>query len=648
MKIRTKLFIGFMSVLALFVIALSVAYGSLSSVHESGEKITKHYECIKMLDDLKRIIMKLNLESMNIIVDKSRGVSSERKQTLNSIEKELTQNRKSMIQTIKHQEANQEANQEAHQEENHKKDRSEKESINIETEEHVQKHQDQAKKLRAILSKIDQFISLNKNELIPLIEKKTSEASGDHVLWVYISKIDEFRKNSLELLEEIIKSEQTELGQAIQSKDTIVDIIRIMIIVTLIIGLLISTLISYFITKGIIKQLGGEPSYLAAIAKTIASKDLTLALQEDKNKQSGVYAMMKMMVDNLTQLLRQIKFVTDNAKDMSLTLGSTSEEASSTLEEMNINMDNIKDKTFLLDEEINQLNQITNEVKDFIQKVNQHITSQSSAINESSASVEEMSASIQSIAKISEAKLEIANSLEQMSLASEKEMNNTIEIIKKVADSAHVIMEMITVINGIAEQTNLLAMNAAIEAAHAGDAGKGFAVVADEIRKLAESTAKNSKEISNSLKEIINYIQTSEQSTKITGDSFAKIVHGIKEVASSMMEMKTAMQEQALGSGQILQSLGSLVKITETVRSSASEMDEKMFKITSALESVNIIASETKSGMKGLSIGANELSKTAENLLSIGMKNTENISNIESLICQFKIDNAHSKKPGLI
>ena len=604
MKVGTKLLLGFIMVILLFVLSVFVGYMGLNYMSTSSSELEQNYKTLRAMDDMKRMGIELTLAYMDIIIDKDEDVSKERLEFLKKFKEELEQDEKNLL---------------------GESGVSEKDTTN---------------EARMIYN-LKSMIKVGDYNLIPKVGKNKVK---DESYYQGIDDIlDKVGSENHVLIDEVIKKAEKRVDESKEKLQKTSFIILIMIISTLILGIVVSIIVAFFITRGLLRQLGAEPDQIVMKADKISKGDLKIDAKSNKKANTGVYASMERMLQSLNKMMKHIITLTTQTKQISSSLAATSEESSASLVEMKTTMEHLREKVLRLDKEINLSNQSAKEVKGFISNVTTQISSQASAINESSSSIEEMSASINNIARVSEDKLKLVNELEKAASTGEVYMKQTMETIKKVTSSANVIMEMISVINGIAEQTNLLAMNAAIEAAHAGDAGRGFAVVADEIRKLAEDTAKNSKEISNSLKEVIDFIHTSEQSTDNTGKSFVNIVSGIKDMANSMIEMKTSMQEIALGSKQVFQSLSSLIKVTSDVKSSSNEMDIKIEGISRSMNNISMISSESKSGIEELSNGINELYRAVENVNEAGMQNSQSVTELEELVSHFKVETNGSK-----
>ena len=270
------------------------------------------------------------------------------------------------------------------------------------------------------------------------------------------------------------------------------------------------------IARGLVRQIGGEPSYAADILSRIAQGDLTTqVVTRDGDERSMLFA-LKGMSEKLSDIIGQVNGSAD-------ALGSASTQVSATA-----------------------------------QSLSQGAAQQSASVEETSASVEQMSASISQ-------NTENAKVTDGMAAKAAKEAIDGGEAVKQTVRAMKSIASKIGIIDDIAYQTNLLALNAAIEAARAGEHGKGFAVVAAEVRKLAERSQVAAAEIS-------ELASGSVEKAETAGKLLDEMVPNIQRTSELVQEITAASQEQAGGVGQINGAMNSLSQATQQNASASEEL----------------------------------------------------------------------------
>ena len=274
--------------------------------------------------------------------------------------------------------------------------------------------------------------------------------------------------------------------------------------------------------------------------------------------------------------------------------------------------------------------------------------SQTASVAQTTASIEELLASIQKVAENSKRLVDIARqssvvvvsgkgAVEQSSEGVRTittAMSSSVEAIKALGRKTENIGKIVEVIDDIAEQTNLLALNAAIEAARAGEHGLGFAVVAEEVRKLAERSAKSTKEIEelisgiqNETSEAVANVEKSVQvvdrairlSHEVEG-ALKRIEESVAEVVRYSQEIGAATSEQAKGCGQISKAVTKLNDITQEITASTDEQAGGVEETVKGMEKLREMTQGNSSSIEQLAASAEELSRQAEGLNDVASR----------------------------
>ena len=339
----------------------------------------------------------------------------------------------------------------------------------------------------------------------------------------------------------------------------------------------------------------------------------------------------------LSELLGNLKkalgVLETNAEDLASEMVRTERALAGTDE----SVENVVLRGADIDREIKTVTVSVGRIQENILSLESRSREGSELIMQSVAAIEEILANIRSVAGSVVKASEQYGRLNESSSLGEKLLSEVIDKIQGILARSEDLLETNTVIANIASQTNLLSLNAAIEAAHAGEAGRGFAVVADEIRKLAENAAEQSKAVEEMLGEIAHIIRSIADSSQKAGDNFGEIQSLIRTITRLEEEVKAAMEEQNAGSNQILTSLDRMKSASAEITREAASVSSLAGQVFGEIEELNKNSEDIQASITAVRSNGGILRSAYGKTTELAEKNRSSADRVTGSLAEFRL-----------
>ncbi len=360
------------------------------------------------------------------------------------------------------------------------------------------------------------------------------------------------------------------------------------------IALAAGTVAAWFISRGLLRQLGGQPDYAAAIVGSIAAGDLSIPIDTRAGDDSSLLFAMQGMRNSLVDIVSQVRAGTGTINTASSEIAAGNLDLSARTE------------------------------------------SQAGTLEETASSMEELTGTVRQNADNARQANVLALSASEVAVKGGAVVAQVVETMATINESSKKIVDIIGVIDSIAFQTNILALNAAVEAARAGEQGRGFAVVASEVRNLAQRSAAAAQEIKTLIGNSVERVDVGARLVDQAGSTMQEIVTSVARVTDIMGEIALASQEQIAGIEQVNLAIGEMDEVTqqnaalvEQAGAAATSLNDEAAALARVVSVFNLgdaatLAPVAKSGMlRAATATAPQRTKAAPKRLAAAKQNSD-------------------------